>query len=471
MIAPAGGRESPQGHRGSLPVVHAVVCVLVLLAAVDAPAAPPGGTSARAFAAGPPGGAAAGDDHGVGSLQHFVDAIAMALQDRARTEGFRGGVRLVLEAARGVDQQRARLALLPRLKKALRGGPLDAADGPLRARVALSEESGTVWAVIVVDGPGTDGPSTVVVSATVDRELLTALGAIARTTQGRFVLERSGTLPSTAGCPTLDVALVDADGDPALDLAVLSRCAVEVVRVDDSPRLERIAGPYALPARRWPRVALGWLAPVGQPAQRLWLATSAGHALVVDVRTGATRDAPADLVPLRGAATRDAPLALRGRFGSPVLSLPLRTVDGADVLVPGLPSRVRDLAVVPGSDVWVFVAEDGTLAGHDGDGELQPLAPERVGDRVVALDLDGDGEPELLTTAAVSPGEPDQLVLRRPVPDGSSSTVLLKSPLGGGSIVGIAVGHVDYDARTDVVIVEESLDGAAQTLWRLRHIP
>jgi hypothetical protein len=452
-------------------VVARVASRVALVAAVLVPGAAAAATTGSPSPSAGRDGAAATDAPSGGSLQHFVEAIAAALQERARNEGFRGGVRLLLEATRGIDERRARLTLLPRLKKSLRGGPLESGDGPLRARLALSEEAGTVWAVVVVDGPGTDGPTTVVVSETVDRELLAALGAIARTTQGRFVLERIGALPTAPGCPVLDIALVDVDGDPALDLALLSRCGVEVVRVDDAPRPERLAGPYPLPARRWPRVALGWLAPVGAPPHRLWLATSAGHALVVDVRTGAVVEAPADLVPLRGAATRDGPLALRGRFGSPLLSLPLRTAGGDDVIVAGLPTRMRDLLVVPGADAWVFVAEDGTLAARDADGELQPLSPERVGDRIAAVDLDNDGETEVLTTAAASPGEPDQVVLRRPAPDGSSSTVLLKSPLGGGSIVGIAVGHVDYDARVDVVVVEESLDGVAHTLWRLGHVP
>ena len=90
---------------------------------------------------------------------------------------------------------------------------------------------------------------------------------------------------------------------------------------------------------------------------------------------------------------------------------------------------------------------------------------------MLVVDLDGDGAAELVTTAATAPGEPDQLVVRRPASDGSSSTVLLRSPLGGGSVVGLAAGHLDFDARVDVVVVEESGDGGTWTLWRLRNVP
>ncbi len=404
----------------------------------------------------------------VGSVQRLADAVAGALQQRAAGEGFRGGVRLVIENGRGVDEGRARRTLLPRLRKALQGGPLEAADGPLTARIALSEESGTVWAVVVVDGPGLAGPATVVASALVDRELLGALGAVPRTTQGRLLVERGGMTAARPGCPLLDVALVDADGDPAHELAVLTRCGLDIVRVDDDGRFAAVAPPVTLPARRWPRVALGWLVPWGVPPHEVWLATSAGHALIVDVRTGVTRDAPRDLVPLRGALRPEGPAALRARFGSPELSLPLRLPDGSDVVVPGLPARVRDLALL--DDTWIFVAEDGALTARDAGGGLSPLSPEGVGDRLLVVDLDGDGAAELVTTAATAPGEPDQLVVRRPASDGSSSTVLLRSPLSGGSVVGLAAGHLDFDARVDVVIVEESGDGGTWTLWRLRNV-
>ncbi len=411
-----------------------------------------------------------------GSLQNFADAIADALQARASEERVGGGVRFVVEEVRGLDGNKVRTALLPRIKRALKGAPLQAKDnGALLATVAISEEQGAVWAVVVVVGGGFAGPTTVVVEAAIDRELENALGAVSRSSAGRFVLERIGPLPSPVknqSCAVLDVVLTDLDGDPAAELAVLSRCGVSIYRLDDTGGATLAAGPFALPARRWPRVVLGWLAGLSSPETGpvLWATTSAGHSVFVEVRTGKVVEAPGERVPLRGVVGKEGPHALHWRFGSPVLMLPLVSPGGVDVDVAGLPGRLRDLARLPGADVWVFVSEDGTLALRDEDGVIEPLAPERVGDRVLVIDIDGDGQQEVVTSSSASPGEPDQLVLRRISAGNDSSTVVLKSPLGGGSVAGFAAGFVDYDSRLDVVIVEELVNGEA-TVWRLEHAP
>ena len=416
----------------------------------------------------------AADDGAPGSVQGFADDVAAALRARCDAEGWHGPMRLLLDDTRGVDLTKARATLLPRVKKALKG--LYAVEGALKARLALSEEGGKLWAVVVVDGPGLDGPSTIVVSAAVDRELSSALGAVSKLSQGRLLLERKGLLTLAPSCPVLDSALIDVDGDPALDLAVLTRCGVEVFRIDDAARLERIAGPWPLPQRRWPRVALGWLVAVPMAGERLhtlWAATSAGHSVFINVQQAVTDplvDAPAERVPLRSVTSLEGPLALHWRFGSPALALPLISAGGIDVGIPGLPARVRDLVRYPVGDSWIFVAEDGSLLARNAAGAVEAVAPERCGDRILLVDIDADAEPELLTTSASAPGEPDQLVLRRLGPGLSSSTVLLKSPLSGGSIVGVAYGHIDFDIRLDVLIIEELASGDAQ-VWRLEHAP
>jgi hypothetical protein len=411
-----------------------------------------------------------------GSVQGFADDIAAAIQQRAVAEGLHGGVRVVFDEIRGLDAARARAALWPRVKKSLKGGPLIAVDnGALVAAVALSEERGQLWAVVVVDGPGVTAPTTLVVQRALDRELEVALGTVSRLLPGRFVLERVAPLPPPAGsdrpCPVFDISLVDLDGDPAAELAVLSSCGVSLYRVDDVGVVP-LAGPFPLPARRWPRVALGWLVTVSSPelGPILWAVTSAGHSQFIEARTGRVVEAPGERVPLRGVLDKDGPHALHWRLGSPVLALPLMTPGGIDVVIPGLPSRVRDLARLPGTAGWVYVSEDGTLVGRDDAGVSGALSPERVGDRLLVVDLDADGEVEVVTTTSASPGEADQLVVRRLTPAHDGSTVVLRSPLSGGSVAAFAAGHSDLDRRIDVLVVEETQDGTA-TLWRLEHGP
>jgi hypothetical protein len=419
-------------------------------------------------------GARASGDAARGSVQGLADDVASAVAVRAAAEGLAGGARIVLDEVRGLDPARVRAALMPRLRKALTG-PIMANDaGPLTLTLALSEEQGHLWAVVVLDGRRLSSPSTIVVRHAIDRELEAALGAASRRTAGRLVLERVAPLPPPASgenrrCPVLDAALVDIDGDPANELAVLSRCGVTVYRVGDD--VTALSPTIALPKQLWPRVALGWLTVAGtaDAGPIVWASTSAGHSVFVDVRGGRVVDAPPDRVPLRGVMGKDGPHALHWRLGSPSLELPLLTPGGVDVLVPGLPARVRDLARLPG-DAWLFVADDGTLAVRDESGEVTAVSPERCGDRALVLDLDGDNDLELVTTSASSPGEPDQLVVRRLSPGYDGSTVVLKSPLGGGSIAALASGHADFDQRTDVLLIEELADGD-HVVWQLEHAP
>jgi hypothetical protein len=397
------------------------------------------------------------------SLHAFVDELALALEHRAKIEKAAGNVRIEVEPSRGIDASKVDRAYVTRLRRRLKeGGVLHPVnDAPLKCRITISEEGGLVWATALLEGPALVGPATVASSFPVDRELEASLGAVVKPTQTRYVLERLGTVPAGV----LDAALVDVDADGVDELALLGVDGLRLFRVGPQ-RLERVGGLVAHAAdKRWPRVAAGWLAKVDR--SRLWAVTSAGHSVFWDPASQRVEAGPPDLVPLRGTS---GPLVASWRLGFPVVSLPLLSLNGAVVRTPGLPNRVRDLVSLPGA--WIYVDDQGQLLGQRGASPPVALAGERVGDRVVLADLDGDGEADLVTTSASPPGDADHLVLRRVAGDLSTSTVIFRSPLSGGSIAAVAAGRLDVGAgggRVDVVLIEEL--GREALAWHVRYAP
>jgi hypothetical protein len=85
---------------------------------------------------------------------------------------------------------------------------------------------------------------------------------------------------------------------------------------------------------------------------------------------------------------------------------------------------------------------------------------------MLAVDLDGDHLPELVTTGAGGPDAADSLSVHRLRP-GLSSGVLFTQTFEG-SVVGIAAGDLDFDGLPDLVIAEEVSPGHTQ-LWHLER--
>ena len=185
--------------------------------------------------------------------------------------------------------------------------------------------------------------------------------------------------------------------------------------------------------------------------------------------TAAPFPAPTTMSLPRGA---DPLVLLGGRHGSPLLTTPATTTEGVVVGGSSSPSLVRDALQSPAQEgAWVWIDADGRLGAHGpGQSPFFLPVPDRVGDRFLMVDLDGDGERELVTSAATAPGEGDEVTIYALDAGLESATVLFRATLSGGSIVALAEGELDFDGSPDVLIIEETA-GREAVLWRLELAP
>jgi hypothetical protein len=413
------------------------------------------------------------------SILAFVDAVASALEGRASAENATGPLDLEVRVGRGMDPALVERAFTSRLRQRLRERGLlpPSTKAALRARVVVSVEGARLWAAGQLEGGKLPGPSSFAVSRALDRELEVLVGKAKEPVRARWTLERLG--PVTAG--VLDVVLADIDGDFVDDIVVLHVDDVRAYRfAPGDMRPSAIGKRVALAPLRWPRTVVGWVADRGQG--RVWIATSRGDLTVVDLIAGTASEVPMRGVPLRqvvspvsssSSSENAAFLVATGAVGTPLLTFPLREADGTTVGVDGMPQfRFRDFARVAGKkDTWLWIDADGFIGARAPGKAPVRLAPgEPVGDRFAVTDLDGDGELEIVTSAATSPREADLLSILRVDRALTTTEVIFRSPLSGGEIVALAIGDLDLDARPDIILVEESGDSEAM-VWRVEHAP
>ena len=393
------------------------------------------------------------------SMSAWIDATAAAIERRASEWKIR---RLQIDVlpGEGVDPLKAKRVFTRRLEARLKErAQLALAPGGAELRVALSRERGDFWAVGTLEGEGIPGGAAIVVSCPRDRELASLLGSRSRHVgQGRWSLTPLGPVHSDI----LDVLLLDISGDGQDDIVLLSREDLRALSYEPGGgRPFSIAGPAPLPATAgWPAIVTGWLAP-GTGAKAA-IATSAGHALEWGGGRVTERSIEGRLaVPIRGVAHETAvgDLFLAVAEGGSSLS--------AEHLKLGFPSPLRALSPLAGRPgAWVFVSELGHVGIVGWDDAISSLPDGQVGDDMLAVDLDGDRLPELVTTGAGGPDASDSLSVHRLQP-GLSSGVLFTQTFEG-SLVGIAAGDLDFDGLPDLIIAEEVSPGRAQ-LWHLER--
>lgn len=388
-------------------------------------------------------------------MASWLDRFAQRLEDRP--DGPRGGLTLSLTAGRGVEARRVERIVGPHLTRRLeRGGvvgPIQpSASYELRATVSLEGDS--VWIVGLLSGGDLPAPIAVTQDWLVDRELEALLGLRpARTGQGRWTMERLGTLPAGV----LDLAMVDLDGDGGDDLVVLGVDGLRTFlwsALEGRPMLS--GGAVPLPSAPWERTHAGWLA---EDDDTLIVSTTAGHDLRFDPRELTLTPGVGGRVPLRQARDDSRQSYVLGSRAPHSSGL-------TNVGVTGAPSLVRDLVRWPGrDDVALWVTGDGVLGGV---GQAGPASFEerRVGDRIVLADLDGAAGPELVTTAASLPGEPDRVTVFGIGSTLESTSVLFEGELSG-SVVALDAGDLDFDGRGELLFVEDT--GGAAVLWLIRR--
>ncbi len=392
-------------------------------------------------------------DHADSSMLAWTEAVAGALA--ARLPDGADGALVRYEGGRGVDARKVGTVFRSHLQSALRGRDITASRGPA-VDVSVSLDGARMWAVGVVH---TEPERAFAVSWPVDRELEALLGATATGAgNARWRLERIGTVPAGV----LDVVLLDLDDDGSDDLALLGVDGVRTYRYDaGDARPTALGGPFALPDRPWPRTVAGRLV---EDDGALRAGTTAGHYVRVDPRRGSVAEA-SRAVPLPQPRDPAWPNWLPAQWvlGGPDLKL----VEG-DAPLPG--PGVRDLQRFPGADgAWIWIDAAGRLGGVDA-GETWSLPDNQVfGDRLLLVELEGAGLPEVVTTGASPFGEPDQVAIHRLEGSPPRLSVLFRASFAG-TVRALGTGDLDFDGRPDVVLVEEDASDEA-VLWRLERSP
>jgi hypothetical protein len=345
--------------------------------------------------------------------------------------------------------------------------------------ITVSERRGQVRVKAEVLGHAPSIPFVVVVEQSLDTELEEALGLAPSSAQtGRILRQSLATLSDLV----LDLVLMDLDDANGDEVVVLFPDGVQGFHLDPSqgallPLGERI--PLQARGERkknWPALMTGWIAEVG--AKEVILATSAGHVLTMNLKTGARQIQGSNAAPLRqvGRVGEDNFILLKTQKGSATLVGPPLAPNGMAVPAGKLStalakSGVRDLVSWPEKNLWLWVDEYGRLVQHSTFTRFS-LPDEPVGDRFVVADLDGDGLFDLITTGAKKPEDADQLAIYPLEASAAQKRRPLRIALRpAGSILALSAGDLDGDGATDLVVVQATHDAGGRMgqvqVWRL----
>lgn len=399
------------------------------------------------------------------ALTGLVDRAEQVVRSRLHEHQLGGRFSFSLEVGAGLDKELAQRFFGDQLRSRLRRMGFAAGTLlPVRLALVVSLRGNDVWAIGELRDYPRDIIVPIVIQAHATKALLAALGGRRQQSGGRrWEATRLAQLPGNL----LDVCLVEpGENDATLRLATAHVDGVRVYRFDmDGSRLEPAGGPYLFrEPLTWPRIRAAWLA--ARSSERIHLTTSGAQGFELNLQTG-------DFI---GVGGQYAPVAqpdslagqnnawARIQSGSSTLQGVLQhaPMDGSRVLLRAEPLRAA--ARIEDSQNWIWITRTGQLK-RSLNNESFLLSHQRVGDQLAVIDLDGSGEPEIITTSPARGGESDQLVISNLGADGRRLRLQYRRAFEG-SIRSMAVGWVGYRELPTLWFVEELPHGVTW-LWKL----
>jgi VCBS repeat protein len=283
----------------------------------------------------------------------------------------------------------------------------------------------------------------------------------------RRLLFRPQKTPLALGAPLLALAAADLDGDGRAELLALTADELVVLSVDREATTVRqvlaLEGPPPVPRPREPVGAL-------VVADGQILARTSEHAL------GLVAAPDKGLLARAGTFKSYALCALHDANGkqhiaAATLGPGVSWFAGSAVafqpalaMAPALPAKI--VAATCGGGILAVADAEGKLRlWRDGD-QAPWIVLDGVGTAFQVVDLDADGQLEVVASAYRPPGTGDVLGVWRLAADGSATLVRRGNPLTGG-IVAVAAGDFDGDGLPDIVAAVRLVGSTRSDLWLL----
>lgn len=403
--------------------------------------------------------AGAEEDYSKASLSQLLIRTSARLSGRIEEIGVRPRVHCELQTEGGLNLNSTRRFFFnPLLVKLERNYHFSfSGNSTTVVRIRVSTDQHRVWVIGTIENPTLIGPSPFVISQLLTDELRIALGVHSpQGTSLQWKVQPIGTVQSEL----LDFCITNTEaGSSTFELAVLDTSGVQLFRHNgDTNRLDRLIGhAFTDSTQPWPRIVTGWLG--RGPPNQLTATTSRGDSLVLNLTSQRVTVPRKIRVPIRqGAGDGSSTLWGKHQPGSPNIGGPLTT--GSERPLPpsprSLPPAFRDAHPLPSGSSWYWVTPGGNLHTGSPHESPSPLINEKVGDRILLADLDGDGQPELIHTRPSLPEQPDSLIVRSLPTATKESVVRFKTSLGGGSIIAIDVLHNRQNQRARIVVAEQT---------------